>query len=69
MESVIFKTVAENGAFRLLFPQPLLRPVSSTRVEKIILCFIDFFALLSARFNFKREKINNRNKECFFPRS
>ena len=26
-------------------------------------CFIDFFALLSARFNFKCEKINKRKKE------
>ena len=32
-------------------------------------CFIDFFALLSARFNFKRGKINRRNKERSFPRS
>ena len=32
-------------------------------------CFIDFFALLSARFNFQRGKINKRNKKCSFPRS
>ena len=29
---------------------------------------LNFFALLSAHFNFKRGKINKRNKECSFPR-
>ena len=46
-----------------------LRPVSTTSVEKSILCFIDFFC---ARFNFNRSlqsKINKCNKECSFPRS
>ena len=32
-------------------------------------CFIDFFALLSACFSFKRGKINKRNKKCSIPHS
>ena len=37
--------------------------------EYFLFVSLIFFALLSARFNFKRGKINKRNKECSILRS
>ena len=58
--SLLFSYVRDN----------VLGLVSTTSVEwSIFVCFIDFFASLSARLDFQCGKISKTNKECSIPRS
>ena len=57
----------DQSVFRYVFLQGL---VSTTSIEWSSLClFYCFFASLSARLDFKREKINERKKKYFLPPS